>query len=66
MAMPKAAVDEDDCLVFRKNDVGFARQVLSVQPEAEAVGKQKATHQDLGLGVFAFDVRHTFLTLFFR
>ena len=66
VTVPKATVNEYGNLVLGKNDVGFAGQVLSVQPKAVAMCKQKASHQNFGFGVFAFDVRHTFLTLFFR
>jgi len=32
--MPKTTVDEDDLLTGRKYEVGFARQVTPMQPEA--------------------------------
>ena len=64
--VPKAAVNENDSLVFRKNDIRLSRQVFTMQPKAEAIRKQEATHQDFGLGVFASYMRHTFPSLLFR
>lgn len=37
-----------------------------MQPKTIAIGKQKATHQDLGFGVFALDMRHATATLLLR
>jgi len=31
VAVPEAAVDENDFSAGRKNEIGFARQILSVQ-----------------------------------
>src|SRR3546814_2762143 len=36
--MPEAAVDEDDLAAGAEDDVGFARQILAMQPEAVAQG----------------------------
>src|SRR3546814_17004861 len=38
MLMPEAAVDEDDLAAGAEDDVGFARQILAMQPEAVAQG----------------------------
>jgi len=48
----EAAVDEDCELASRHHDVGFARQVISVQAVADTHLAQELAHHDFGLGVF--------------
>ena len=65
VAVPKAAVDEDDCLVFAQYYVGGAGQAFDIYAVAVAVGMQVAAHNQLGLGVLALDARHAPVPLFF-
>lgn len=64
MAVPKAAVYEDDGAVLAEHDVGRAWQAADVDAEAEPPGKQVLAHQDLGLGVAAADAGHALVPLF--
>ena len=63
VAVPKAAVDEDDCLVFAQYYVGGAWQVLDVYAVAVAVGMQITSHNQLGFGALALDARHALVPL---
>jgi len=65
MSVPKASVNEYDSIVPRQNDVRFARQILSMKPEAKPMREQEASHQNFGFGVLASYVRHTLAALFF-
>jgi hypothetical protein len=62
VTMPVAAVDQDDLLVTRKNDVGLSRQITSVQTEAESQGMQQASDTNLGSGILPADPRHDLAT----
>jgi hypothetical protein len=66
VAVPKAAVDEDDGFVFGKDDVGAAGKVFGVEAEAEAESVKDGADEDLGLGVLAFDAGHIPRPPFFR
>ena len=63
MAVPEAAIDEDDRAVLAEDDVGRTRQTLHVDAVSEATGKEIMAHKELGLGVAAPDMRHTFVAL---
>jgi hypothetical protein len=65
VAVPEAAVDEDDCLVFAQYYVGGAGQAFDVYAVAVAVGMKVAAHNQLRLGVLALDARHTLVPLLF-
>ena len=65
VAVPETAVDEDDGAVFAQYYVGGAGQALDVYVVAVAVGMQVTAHNQLGLGVLAFDARHAPVPLFF-
>lgn len=65
VAVPKATIDEDDCLVFAQYNVGGTGQALDVYAVAVAMGVQVTAHNYLGLGVLAFDARHALVPLFF-
>jgi len=43
MAVPETAVDEDDSLIARQDDIRLAWQALAVKPEPEAEGVHSAT-----------------------
>lgn len=64
VAVPEAAVHEDDGAVLAEHDVGGAGQAADVDAEAEPLGKQVFAHQDLGLGVAAADAGHALVPLF--
>jgi len=58
---PEAAVDEDDGLVFREDDVRLAGEVFVFRAvDGEAVGEavQEGAHGELGLRVAAADSAH--------
>ena len=54
VSVPEAAVDEDDCAVFAKYDVGMSRKPWMVETVAEAAGKEIPAHQHLRARSFAF------------
>jgi hypothetical protein len=58
MAVPKAAVDEQDDFSAREHNVGTPRQVATVEPKPQAHGVKSATDDMLGRGVLAFDAPH--------
>jgi hypothetical protein len=47
VAMPKATMNEDGCSVFWQQDVGFARDILTVQSEAVSEAVQERAHEHL-------------------
>ncbi len=57
-AVPETAVDEDDRVVFREDDIGAAREFFGVETEAVAEAVEEAAHADFGGGVFAADAAH--------
>ena len=65
VAVPEAAVDEEDGAVLAQHYVGGAGQALDIYAVAVAVGMQVAAHNQLGLGVLALDARHALVPLFF-
>ncbi len=66
MAVPEAAVDEDDRVVFGKDDIGFAGEVFPVQAEAVAGAVEHGADLQLGLGILAADLRHVPRSLLWR
>ena len=67
MAVPEAAVDEDDGAVFRQDEVGPAGQGFvfrAVDGEAVAEAVEHRAQGQLRLGVAATDAGHDFGTLF--
>ena len=58
VAMPEAAVNEDDGFVFGKNDVGTTGEVFAVETKAVTHAVKERSDEDLGLCVFALDSRH--------
>ena len=65
VTVPKASVDEDDCLVFAQYYVGGAGQALDVYAVAVAMGMEVTAHNQLGFGVLALDARHALVPLLF-
>lgn len=61
--VPKAAVNEDDCLVFAQYYVGGAGQAFDIYAVAVAMGTEVTAHNQLGLGVLALDARHALVPL---
>ena len=55
MLVPEATVNEDYSLVFRQNDVRFAREFAIVEAIAEAHPVQERTHVPLDSCPFALD-----------
>ena len=60
MAVPKAAVNENDLLPARKNKVWFSRKPLLVKTVPVSHPMDKPSHQHLGLGIAALDAPHIF------
>ena len=58
VSVPEAAVNKNDGVVFRQDDVGFSRQLFDVFAEAVARAVQHRTDEDFGFGVLTFDARH--------
>ena len=62
VAVPEAAVDEDDCLVLAQHNVGCAGKPADIYLVTVAVSMQVAAYDHLGLGVPVLNVRHTFVS----
>lgn len=58
MLVPKAAMDEDDLSAWAKHKIGFAREVLPVEPVTIAKPMYGRSHQEFGLGVLRPDRLH--------
>lgn len=56
--MPEAAVHEHDLLPRREHDVGAARQIATMEPEAISEPVQGASQGEFGLRVLLADPRH--------
>ncbi len=65
VTMPKATIDEDDCLVFAQYNVGGTGQALDVYAVAVAMGVQVTSHNQFWFCVLALDARHALVPLFF-
>jgi hypothetical protein len=46
--MPKAAVNENHCPVFRKNDIGLPGKVFPMNAKSVAKAMKNAANADLG------------------
>lgn len=58
VTMPEASMDEHDCPKFRKDQIGFPRQSLAVQPISQAPCMQRFSQGEFGLRVSPLDPRH--------
>jgi hypothetical protein len=58
MPVPETAMHKDDNAVCRKHYIRPSRQVLTMQPEAEASGVQSPPQNELWLRVLAPDAAH--------
>ena len=65
MAMPEAAVDEDDSAVFGEDDVGGAGKAFVIHAVAEPQAPQCTTQLQLRLRRRGVNGRHVFVALFF-
>ena len=65
VTVPKATIDEDDCLVFAQYNVGGTGQALDVYAVAVAMGVQVMSHNQFWFCVLALDARHALVPLFF-
>ena len=65
VTVPKATIDEDDCLVFAQYNVGGARQALDVYAVAVAMGVQVTSHNQFRFCILALDARHALVPLLF-
>ena len=64
MPVPEAAVDKDDGVIFRQNDVGFTGQVFAVPAEAVAGAVEHGADEQFVFRVFTFYRPHIFTALF--
>ena len=64
VTMPEAAMDEDDSLIFGKDDVGLARQFLVVHPIAKTETPQCASQLQLRLCGGGMNGGHIAMALF--
>jgi hypothetical protein len=58
MAMPEAAVDEDNSVVGSQNDVRCAREVLAMKPIPKAIREELAPYSALGSSVATANCGH--------
>ena len=65
MAMPEATVYENDLAFSRKNNIGLAGQLFSMQSIPKAIDPKPFSHNKFRLGVFVPDARHTMPSLGF-
>ncbi len=58
VAMPEATINLDNCSVFGKYQIRFARQIPGMQAKTEAPGMKGFSDQNFRFGVLASDTRH--------
>ena len=58
MPVPETAVDENASSMFGHDNIGFTRQVATVQSESESLIVKVFSDSDFGLGVLWSDTRH--------
>ncbi|MNN67294.1 hypothetical protein D3C81_1829200 [compost metagenome] len=58
MAMPEASIHKNYFLAAREDEVGLARQIFRMQTIPVIHAEYQAPHDELGLGVLAFDATH--------
>jgi len=58
MAVPEASVDEDHCIIFRQDKIGFAAQFLCVKPVPEPACMQRLADGHFRACVSPSDRRH--------
>jgi hypothetical protein len=58
MAMPKAAVDENNGSMLRQYQIGCSRQILVVQSKSKSKRVSDRTDDQFGLSILASDVLH--------
>ena len=64
MAVPEAAIDENDGPVLAQHQVGMSRQPRMVQPKPKSAAEQELPNHQLRLSVLALDGRHAAVPLF--
>lgn len=64
MAVPEAAVHEDDCLVFGKHNIRPAREIADVLPEPKASFVEQRSDCLFNPGLFPSHARHGATALF--
>lgn len=62
MPVPEATMNEDHRSSRRKDDVGFSRQVLSMQSKSISRSMKRRADLQLGCRVLAFDAAHDLAT----
>ena len=58
MAVPKAAVHKNDCVVFWQHEVRLSRQFTVMQPKPETHSMKAAPDNHFGLGILRLDPGH--------
>jgi hypothetical protein len=56
--MPKASMNEHDCLVAAQDDVGRARQFAGVKAKAQAQAMQQRSNGNFGSSMLRLDRGH--------
>ncbi len=64
MPVPKAAVDQNNCLVFGQADVRIAWKILSIEVESESTPMKKAADQHLWPSIARMHPSHYLASLF--
>ena len=57
MAVPKTPMDKDNGLVLRQHNIGFTRQVFSMEPKPVPHPMKHGSYDQFRLGVIALDLR---------
>jgi hypothetical protein len=58
MAVPEAAVDENNASPLSEHDVGAANQVLDVEPVTITETVKKSPYHEFGFGIFSLHGGH--------
>ena len=58
MAMPKTAINKDNCVVAWQYNIRFSGQIADIQPEPKTLTMQQAANQLLRLGILSLDTCH--------
>jgi len=58
MAMPEAAINKNDSPVFWKDQIGFSRKSLYMQPVPKTKAVKTFPDQKFGLRIFSSNSRH--------
>ena len=66
VAVPKTTMNENNCPVFRQNQVGFPRETRSMQSKAQACAVKVTSYDLLGFCILGWDATHHIGSFCFR